>query len=470
MQETFEIDKKTIDALWRLQKLILDTPDFESVVSRIVNAILKELGYLKLGYRILVLTLIDHEKHVLKRITLSQTNEAMNALEASPIPFGQIEIPLSAEDNLLIKTLAEKKVYVTHYWPDIFHPVLSDEAALGNQNAAGIKTSLLYPLIVKEQAIGVMIFSLVKSETEVTQEEKELISRFTDIAALAVQNSRLYSSLKGAKDNLEKINRRLIELDKLKNEFVSVASHELRTPMTAIKSYLWMVLAGKGGELTEKQRYYAQRAYNSVDRLIKLVNDMLNISRIESGRLTITMQEVDLRKLAQDVIDECMPRANELALHLILESPQTVPTVVADPDKIKEVLFNLIGNSLKFTGRGGTIIVSLSQKDDMVETQVRDTGVGIDKEDMPKLFQKFGLLPGSYVTNQPTMGTGLGLYICKSILDLHKGKIWAASEGRGKGTTFTFSLKVFNREEMEKLNSLYEKNSQEHIGLIHTQF
>jgi len=152
VQDGLTTSKKTIDSLWRLQKIILDTPDFEVVVAHVVNAILVELGYLELGYRILVLTLVDPEHQTLKRIALSETNEAKKALQASPIPFEHIEIPLSATDNLLIRTLTEKKAYTTHSWPDIFRPVLTDEAALGNQNAAGIKTSLLYPLLAMDQA------------------------------------------------------------------------------------------------------------------------------------------------------------------------------------------------------------------------------------------------------------------------------------------------------------------------------
>ena len=147
-------------------------------------------------------------------------------------------------------------------------------------------------------------------------------------------------------------------MDKLKDDFVSLASHELRTPMTAIKSYLWMALAGKGGEISGKLKFYLQRAYDATDRLIKLVNDMLNISRIESGRITISIQRVSLVKLVQDVVFEVMPRAQELGVKLSVTASLGVPDVIADSDKIKEVLINLIGNSLKFTPANGTITVS----------------------------------------------------------------------------------------------------------------
>jgi signal transduction histidine kinase len=433
MQDNLIISSKTIDMLWRLQKLILDTPEFEGVVDRVVNAILTELGYLQLGYRILVLTLVDQQSHTLKRIALSETGEAEKALQASPIPFEQIAIPLSATDNLLIRALNEKKPFVTHYWPDIFRPVLTDEAALGNQNAAGIRTSLLYPLLVKDQAIGVMIFSLVKSEDEVTPEEKDLIARFTDIAALAVQHAKLYSELKQA-------NERLLELDKLKDEFVSLASHELRTPMTAIRDYSWILLHQSPDP--QKAKQHTEVIFTSAERLLKLVNNMLNVSRIEAGRFELHPQSTHLEQIAKEVVDEVLPVAQNQQLTLTLSLPeQPLPLVLADVDRIKEVLMNLIGNALKFTPAGGTITISFAQQGDLIATSVKDTGKGLRPEDMSRLFQKFGMIERNYQSTTGAQGTGLGLYLSKAIIQMHGGSITVSSEGEGKGTTFTFTLK-----------------------------
>jgi signal transduction histidine kinase len=282
------------------------------------------------------------------------------------------------------------------------------------------------------------------------------------VVAIAIERAQLYEDLKDA-------NERLKEVDKLKDEFVSVASHELRTPMTAIKSYLWMALAGKGGDLSEKQKYYLDRAYNSCDRLIKLVNDMLNISRIESGRMSFTFADVDMITLVEDTFAEVKPRADELGLNLILTKPeQALPHVIADTDKIKEVVINLIGNSLKFTPPGGNITVNFEISKDMVVTHVSDNGAGIVADDMSKLFSKFGLLEGSYTNNRNvSMGTGLGLYICKNIVEIHNGKIWAYSAGKGKGSTFSFSLPFFNEVVLKKMNEGAEGSAG--LGIIHTQ-
>ena len=468
MESSAPQTKKIIEALWRLQNIILETLDFKTVVQRIVDGLLLELGYLDLGYRIIVLSLLDEDKKVLRRISLSQTAEAERALKASAVPFHDIEIPLDCSDNFMVKAIAQNKPYITHNWTDLFKPVLKPEQAFENQTASGIKTSIVYPVVVRDKPIGVLIFSMVKSENEMTDDEKNLILGFTEIVGLAVQNAKLYSSIEKISEELKVANDKLKELDKKKDEFVSVASHELRTPMTAIRSYLWLALESLGGELTAKQKYYLDRSYLSTVRLIKLVNDMLNISRIESGRVYVEPSSVDMVKLANEVISEVKPRADEQKLQIIVEpGDQKLPEVLADSDKIKEVLINLIGNSLKFTYAGGTIKITFTLKDGMVITSVTDNGEGMAQEDMPKLFQKFGLVSGSYVTNQmAAQGTGLGLYISRSIIEMLGGKIWAQSEGKGHGSTFSFSLKTFNAADCEAIKTA--QAGKEPVGIIHS--
>jgi len=185
------------------------------------------------------------------------------------------------------------------------------------------------------------------------------------------------------------------------------------------------------------------RTYQSTERLINLVNDMLNVSRIESGRMTINFKPINIVQLASDVLNDVLPSAQNLHIAISVEQPTTpVPIVSADAEKIKEVFLNLIGNSLKFTPAGGKITVYFEQKDGMVFISITDTGKGIKAEDMPKLFQKFGMIEGNYLSMPTAQGTGLGLYITKHIVELHGGKITVASEGENKGTTATFSLKI----------------------------
>jgi signal transduction histidine kinase len=232
------------------------------------------------------------------------------------------------------------------------------------------------------------------------------------------------------------------EVDRMKDEFLSVASHELRTPMTIIKSYLYMALNDQKGKLTSDQSTYLNRALLSTDRLIKLVNDLLNVSRIEANRFTLHLQSLDIKSLIAEIIEETTPKFLENKVQLIFKPPISTLKVFADPDKIREVIVNLLGNSLKFTPPKGKVTISLAKLKNELVISVSDTGVGIDKANLSTLFQKFGLISSSYVVSKTASGSGLGLYICKSIVELHHGVIWAKSAGKNKGTTISFTLKL----------------------------
>ncbi len=453
-KRSFELTEKnkTLALLQRINEMILSSITHPEEIAKLVTSLL----ITDIDFQIASIFLYNKQNKTLKRIACSEVGP--NGKEVSCTQYLN-EIPLSYLENTIVQAINEKKLKIS---PSLSSVLLTEKGdSLMKEN---IKSVFTYSLVVRNELIGAMVIGLKEDEARVSEYRRDLLNRLAETVGIAIDNALLYNQVQAA-------NERLKALDKLKNEFVSVASHELRTPMTAIKSYLWMALNGKGGELNEKQKYYVERGYNSVDRLIRLVNDMLNISRIESGRITIELKSVDMIALTQEVVDEVLPRANELGVSVIIQKPESLPSVLADTDKIKEVMFNLIGNSLKFTAKGGSITISYSQSDGFVETKIADTGAGIAPEDMGKLFQKFGLLEGSYVTNQTStsMGTGLGLYICRSIIDLHHGEIKAASEGRGKGSMFTFTLKKFEETDAQELKTESTNDQKEKVDLIHLQ-
>lgn len=458
-KKNFELAEKnkTLSLLRKIDEIILSSvTDTRQIAQQVVDIVASDVDF-----KAVAIYLIEKDKR-LTRVALSQTEFiAMLLVRLSNYVIKE-EIKISDENNVLIRVAREQKAQIIHDGRALLFPSVSTEVLSKISELDEIKSTLIYPLRIRRESLGALVVSTSESEDAISQFQKDLIERLADMIGIAIDNALLYQKIQRA-------NERLKELDHLKDDFVSLASHELRTPMTAIKSYLWMAIAGKGGVLNEKQMYYAQRSYNSVDRLIKLVNDMLNISRIESGRLTVKMQKVNIEQLVRETVEEVAPRANELGVNVVIEQQGVVPVVLADADKIKEVIYNLIGNSMKFTPGGGKIAVSFAQKDKMVEVAVKDTGSGIAEEDLPKLFQKFGILPGTYVTNQAVSGTGLGLYICRSLIELHGGKILASSEGKGKGATFTFSLKVFNQEDLDKFEGKYGQKVEEKVELIHTQ-
>ena len=227
----------------------------------------------------------------------------------------------------------------------------------------------------------------------------------------------------------------------LKDNFVSVVAHELRTPITAIRSYAWMALHKSDVPLSQKLEKYLIRIFISSERLINLVNSMLNISRIESGKIEIHLERVDIISILKDTIDEAYySKSTEKQINIsLLEQP--LPKVLAEPEKLREVLLNILVNSIKFSSNRGKITVSFFTDGNVIEVSIKDEGPGISREDLSKLFKKFGKLDNSY-TAATSGGTGLGLYISKSLTEKMNGKIWAVSEGLGQGATFVLSLPI----------------------------
>src|SRR3989338_3766208 len=309
--------KRTFEAIWDIEKVVLETIDFDHATQKVVNIVLTELGYLKYGYHVIVLTLLDHERGELRRIAISNTESADKFLKASPIPFQNIRIPLNSFENLSVKAIRENKLQVTSEVADVLVPALPREWVKDFQNQLGIKTTLVYPVTAREKVLGAIIFSLNKDKSKIKTEEWTLLESFVGAVGIALDNALLFRSLNITRNQLAQANARLKELDKLKDDFVSVASHELRTPMTAIKSYLWVAMNKKGAELSEDMKRYLSRAYISVERLINLVNDMLNISRIESGRIALKLSEVNLNELVNEVTEEVGVKAQERGIRVI---------------------------------------------------------------------------------------------------------------------------------------------------------
>ena len=429
----------TLDSLWKLERIILDTLDFREVVQKVVDSILTELGYLNLGYKVVVLALVDEKTKTLNRVALSQTEGATKTRQVSELPFNEIKIPLSAKGNLCIKALKENKIQITHYFPDILTPPISVENAIRSQENAGIKASMVYPLESRGNTIGVMIFSMDKVEKDVSPQEWSLLRYFTELVSIAVQNSLLYTTLETKTEQIKKNNEKLLELDKTKDEFLSVASHELRTPMTIIKGYLWLLQNEKDGKLTKKQKETVTIAADTSERMTNLVNDMLNISRMERGKMDFKIEKVNIHEEISTIANDLQIKAQQQNIYLKVQPTKVVSWVFVDKNKLNEIIMNLVGNAFKFTKKGG-IVIDIVGHTDEVRISVTDTGAGVAKEDQNKLFKKFERLDSSYQTVAEKGGTGLGLYITKQYVERMGGKLGMSSSGVGKGSVFWFTL------------------------------
>jgi len=231
--------------------------------------------------------------------------------------------------------------------------------------------------------------------------------------------------------------RGLKEFQQLKDEFVFIAAHELRTPVTAIRGYLSMIEDGDAGPVPPKIKEYLDPVMQSNMRLVTLVNDLLEVARQEAGRITIQTVKIDnLGMSISAVIKELKPLADEKQI-TVLYDDRAVKPVMADESRVKEIIVNLLSNAVKYTLGSGKVSIWHDTRENMLVTHVKDSGIGIPKEAQAKLFEKFYRVQDERLRH--VTGTGLGLFIIKQLIEKMGGKIWFVSEP-GQGTTFSFSL------------------------------
>ncbi len=314
--------------------------------------------------------------------------------------------------------------------------------AIVKQELFGIRvilTSLLVALIILLLAVDTIIYT---EDLPAKFAKGITLIIFIYFAYLLIRSVhreiRQREELQSLTKRLEAANVELKRLDRAKSEFVSIASHQLRTPLTAIKGYLSLALGGSYGKFPERAQKPIAKVYESNERLIRLVNDLLSLSRIESGKMELELQRADLTEIIQSVVDELQVKARQKDLKLSFQKSATaLPSTWLDKEKIRNVILNIVDNAIRYTEKG-SIQVKQAKSENTLLLSVADTGEGMTKEEIARLFESFSR--GQAGQKLATEGAGLGLYIARQFARMHGGRVWAESPGKGKGSTFFITL------------------------------
>ena len=427
-----ELDKK-ISGLYALQKLshaISTNIDEEQIFNKLNPNYLNELGFEKtftfLWYK-------DKNEFVLKS-ALGYTKEETDLISTH----------INANKERCLNLIATDKT-------------LSSLSTLDNfinkntiYNIFKVGYFIISPIFLAQQDNrGLLFVGTENTETIITEGDEELIKILATQLGQALENARLFEKTWNAQQELAKkvtertqeLTAALEELKKMnrrKNDFVSSVSHELRTPLTSIKGYAAILLTGKLGELPPQARERLEKINRHSDELGHIVNDLLDISRIESGKMPMNLGKHDLKEIINKTDDLLSGQLKENRIEFQININPDASSVLVDPEQIGRVFINLIGNAMKFTPAGGKISIHAGKLNDgMIQVDVTDTGCGIPEEDQEAIFEEFFRVENTI--NQEVKGTGLGLALVKRIIKAHQGKIWVKSTP-GAGSTFSFTI------------------------------
>jgi GAF domain-containing protein len=419
-----ELDERTNDltrsvgelkALGEVGRAVSSTLDLETVLTRIVSHAVQLSG--TDGGAIYEYEEASEEFHL--RATDHMEEELINALRANPPRLGDGVVGRAAasREPVQVPNILEERAYAPRMRQML--------------ERFGFRASLAVPLLREDRIIGGLVVRR-KSTGEFRPEVIELLKTFATQSVLAIQNARLFREIEDKSKQIEATNRH-------KSEFLANMSHELRTPLNAIIGFSEVLQEKLFGELNEKQAEYTDDILSSGRHLLSLINEILDLSKVEAGRMELELATFDLPLAIDNARTFVRERAVKHGISLDLAMDDRLGDFFGDERKIKQILLNLLSNAVKFTPEGGRIGIDARQSNGAVEISVNDTGVGIPPEDQTKIFEEFRQVGSDYA--RKAEGTGLGLTLAKKFVELHGGRIWVTSEA-GKGSKFTFTLPV----------------------------
>lgn len=415
-----------------ISNLISRNLDINNIIQIIVDSIATELGYIG-G----ILSFKDESGKYLYPAAITRGEAAKKGLSFLPRPTSEYRANIGKKDNFGVRCLTTGSAITSDSFADFFSPPIEKEVAGKIQQALNIVTIVGIPIYSENKIIGVIHYLLAVKEGSISRLDYEMMNNLADQVGIVYRNVKLYQQLENTNKKLQEANVHLKRLDQAKSEFLSIASHQLRTPTSAIKGYLSMLLEGDYGTVKPEQRKVVAVVYESAARLARLINIFLNVSRIEAGRFKLNKAPTDMNEIIKGVVIELQQQAKTKDLELKVNLPTKAPILNVDSDKIREVVLNLVDNSIKYTQKG-FVEINSRVKGDRYEFWTRDSGMGIRTDEVNSLFKKF--VRGTGVAQVNTGGSGLGLYIAQRVIKEHGGHIWAESDGLDKGSIFKFTL------------------------------
>ncbi len=425
-----ELDKKIagLYALQRLSRAISTTLEESQIFKMIEATYLEELGFEK-GCAFLW---SETEKKFLLQMNIGYLEDEAEAIESS--------LDLN-KDNYLELIKSERTL------SSISKPM---DTSLKEKIKQFFKVEsfIISSILPKEGNKGFLFMGTQHLDTLINEGDEELITILANQLGQALENARLFEKTWRTQLDLEKkVEERTRDLTRVLNEvknisnrktdFVSSVSHELRTPLTSIKGYASILLTGKLGNLPPEIKDRLDKINRHSDELVHLVNDLLDIARIESGRVVMKREPLDLKSVVEKVVDLLSVQLKEKQVRLSSSIPEDANTIFADRSQIERVFINLIGNAIKFTPQKGKITIHTHKAQNGVQVDISDTGCGIPEEALEKIFEEFYRVDN--LINQEAKGTGLGLTLVKHIVEAHNGKIWLKSK-LNAGSTFSFTI------------------------------
>jgi len=355
-----------------------------------------------------------------------------------------LTVPIQDDDTILADLLIHAKPVLARDVNTVAHRM--NPTLLDLVRRVDVHSFVCVPLQSHNLTLGFIAGD--RGELPCSEEDLHILMTIASHVATAIDNARTYANLAQLTQHLEQriqertlelsmANQQLQEHDRRRTMFVSVASHELRTPMTAIRSFADNMADGVAGVLSDRQKTYLDRIGYNLNRLTRIINQLLDWSRLDLKKEILRLEPLCLNQIGTRVVESLRTVAAEKNVDIRIESPEKLPMIHADRDKLEQILWNLIGNAVKFTPAGGQITVELEAlPDGMMQTCVRDTGCGIPSDQLHRVFDEFSKVPSTMPTSQ---GAQLGLFITKSFITMHKGRIWVES-APGSGSRFYFTL------------------------------